>query len=90
MDFEVFRQVIAAGKLLLTDDALVRFYSRVGAPMSGQLIGPGKPPSTAGPRAGEGFLPCVPPQMGLEVAALGVHLIAAGKRALVHFNKVCD
>lgn len=43
MDFEVFGQVIAAGKLLFADDALVWFHSRVGAPVSGQLVGPGKP-----------------------------------------------
>lgn len=35
VDFEVFRQVIAAGELLLADDALVRFHSRVGAAVSG-------------------------------------------------------
>lgn len=46
------------------------------------------PPSTARPSAGERLFPCVPPQMGFKVAALGVHLIAAGKRALVHFNQI--
>lgn len=39
----MFRQVIAAGKLLLADDALVRLHSGVGAPVSGQLVGPGEP-----------------------------------------------
>lgn len=43
VDFEVFRQVIAAGKFLLADDALVRFHSGVGAPVSGQLVGAGEP-----------------------------------------------
>ncbi len=43
MDFEVFRQVIAAGKLLLADDALVWFHSGVGASVTGQLIRPGEP-----------------------------------------------
>lgn len=40
VDFEVFRQVIAAGKLLLADDALVWLHSGVGAAVSGQLVGP--------------------------------------------------
>lgn len=39
----MFRQVIAAGELLLADDALVRFHSRVGAAVSGELVGPRKP-----------------------------------------------
>lgn len=43
MDFEVFRQVITAGKLLLADNALVRFYARVGTAMTGELIRPGEP-----------------------------------------------
>lgn len=47
------------------------------------------PPSTALPVAGERFLPRVSPQVGLQVAALGVHLAASSKRALVHFNEIC-
>ena len=43
VDFEVFRQVIAAGKLLLAHDALVRLHPRMGAAVSGQLVGPGEP-----------------------------------------------
>lgn len=43
MDFEVFRQVITAGKLLLADNALVGFYARVGTAVSGELIRPGEP-----------------------------------------------
>lgn len=43
VDFEVFRQVIAAGKLLLAHDALVWFHSGVGAAVSGELVGPGEP-----------------------------------------------
>lgn len=38
VDFEVFGQVITAGKLLLADDALVWFHSGVGATVSGQLV----------------------------------------------------
>ena len=48
VDFEVFRQVIAAGELLLADDALVRLHSGVGAPVSGQLVGPGEPGEKGG------------------------------------------
>lgn len=43
VDFEVFGQVIAAGKLLFADDALVWFHSRVGAPVSGELVRPREP-----------------------------------------------
>lgn len=43
MDFEVFRQVITAGKLLLADNALVRLYTRMGTAMAGELIRPGEP-----------------------------------------------
>ena len=43
VDFDVFWQVVAAGKLLLTDRTLVGFDPWVGAPVSGQLIRPGKP-----------------------------------------------
>ncbi|MED6279872.1 hypothetical protein CHARACLAT_005160 [Characodon lateralis] len=43
MNFEVFRQVITAGKLLLADNALVWLYPRVGAAVSGKLVRPGEP-----------------------------------------------
>lgn len=43
VDFEVFWQMIAAGKLLLADNALVGFYARVGTAVSGELIGSGEP-----------------------------------------------
>lgn len=39
----MLRQVVAAGEPLLTHQALVGLHSRVGAPVSGQLVGPGKP-----------------------------------------------
>ena len=39
----MFRQVIASGKLLLADDALVWFHPGVGAAVSGQLVRPGEP-----------------------------------------------
>lgn len=39
----MFRQVIAAGKLLFADDALVWLHSGVGAAVAGQLIRPGEP-----------------------------------------------
>lgn len=43
VDFDVFGQVVTAGKLLLTHLALVRLDTRVGPPMSGQLVRPGEP-----------------------------------------------
>lgn len=43
MDFEVLGQVIAAGKLLLADDALVRLDPGVGAAVAGQLVRAGEP-----------------------------------------------
>lgn len=45
MDFDVFGQVVAAGKLLLAHLALVWLDTRVGPPMSGQLVRPGEPGS---------------------------------------------
>lgn len=38
VDFDVFGQVVAAGKLLLTHLALVWLDTRVGPPVSGQLV----------------------------------------------------
>lgn len=35
--------MIAAGKRLLADNALVGFYARVGTAVSGELIGSGEP-----------------------------------------------
>lgn len=43
VDFDVFGQVVAAGKLLLAHLTLVRFDTRVGPPVSGQLVRSGKP-----------------------------------------------
>lgn len=43
MDLEVLGEVIAAGKLLLADDALVRLDSGVGATVAGQLVRAGEP-----------------------------------------------
>lgn len=48
VDFEVLRQVIAAGKLLLADDALVGLDARVGPAVSGELVGPGEPAGIRG------------------------------------------
>lgn len=38
VDFDVFGQVIAAGKLLLADGTLIRLHSRVRAPVSGEFV----------------------------------------------------
>lgn len=52
VDLCVFGQVIAAGELLLTQRTLVRLDARVGAAVTGQLIGPGEPGETGAERAG--------------------------------------
>lgn len=41
--FDVFGQVVAAGELLLAHLTLVGFDTRVGPPMSGQLVRSGEP-----------------------------------------------
>lgn len=43
MDLEVFGEVIAAGKFLLADDALVRLDPGVGATVAGELVRAGEP-----------------------------------------------
>lgn len=43
VDFDVFWQVVTAGELLLTNWTLVGFDTWVWAPVSGQLVWPGKP-----------------------------------------------
>lgn len=50
VDFEVFGQVIAAGKLLLADDALVWLHSGVGATVAGQLVRAGESAGKDRPR----------------------------------------
>ena len=44
--------------------------------MPGQLVRPSEPPATVLPLADVGLLPCVSPQVGLQVAGLGVGLPA--------------
>lgn len=46
MDFDVFWQMVAAGKLLLAHWTLVGFDPRVGPPVSGQFVWAGKPVRT--------------------------------------------
>lgn len=43
MNFDVFGQVVTAGELLLAHLTLIWFDTRVGTPVSRQLVGPGKP-----------------------------------------------
>lgn len=52
VDLCVFGQVIAAGKLLLTQRTLVRLNARVWAAVARQLIGPGEPGETRAAKAG--------------------------------------
>ena len=44
--------------------------------VAGQLVRPGEPPAAALPLADVGLLSCVGPQVGLQVAGLGVRLAA--------------
>ena len=46
--------------------------------MSSELVRPGEPPATVLPLADVGLLPGVGPQVGLEVAGLGVGLPTPG------------
>lgn len=46
VDLGVFGQVVAAGELLLAQGARVGLDAGVGAPVAGQLVGPGEPGDT--------------------------------------------
>ena len=46
--------------------------------MPGELVRPGKPPATVLPLTDVRLLPCVGPQVGLQVAGLGVGLPTPG------------
>jgi len=61
--------------------------------VSGQLIGPGKFPLAAFPRASVGLLPRVGPLVGFQVGAFGVDFVAPRMVALVDaalFQKLVD
>ena len=69
--------MVTPGEGPLTQVALERSVTSVFPVVSGQLIRPRELPATALPSAVVGLLPRVCPQVGLEVAGLGVGLVAA-------------
>ena len=69
--------MIRPGESSVTQLTVERFVARVFPLVPGQLVRPGKPPPAVLPLADVGLLPCVGPQVGLEVAGLGVRLAAA-------------
>ena len=85
MPLHVQGEVVAAREGTGAQVTLERFGPRVLAVMPGQLVGAGKLPAAALPRALVRLLARVGPLVGFEVGALGVDLVAGGKVALVHF-----
>lgn len=79
--------MVGPGEGSLTQLAVEGFVPGVFPLMSGQLVRPGEPPATVLPLADVGLLPSVGPQVGLEVAGLGVGLAAVVEGAGVddHF-----
>ena len=77
-------QVVAAGELPVAEVALEGLRPRVLAVVPRQLVGAGKLPAAAVPRALVRLLARVRPLVRLEVRALRVDLVTAGKVAAVH------
>ena len=88
VDLDVLREVVGAGKLLAADGAAKRLHPGVLALVSGELVRTRESPLTARPVAGKGSLPGVPAEVGLEMGALGVGLLAAGVGAVVDLGAV--
>lgn len=63
----VQRQVIGASEGALADVAFERFGTRVLPVVTGQFVGPGKPPLTFRPMALVWLLSCVYPLMGFQM-----------------------
>ena len=66
--------MVTPGKGPVTQVALEGFAASVFPQVSGQLVRAGKLPVAAFPAAEVGLLSSVGPLVGLQVAALGVHL----------------
>ena len=75
--------MVGPGESSLTQFTVERFVPGVFPLMSGQLVRPSEPPATVLPLADVGLLPGVGPQVGLQVAGLGVRLPAPGVVASV-------
>ena len=90
VDLDVLVQVVGACKPLATHLTLVGLDPAVTPAVPGQLVAPAELPPTAGPGAGEGFLPRVPPHVRLQVRRLGVQLLAAWRLAHEHLVLLLD
>lgn len=77
-------QVIGARKTLVALGTLERFLPRVSAIVSSQLIGATEGPVTLLPGTLERLFARVHPLVGLQVRALGVHLVALRVVTLEH------
>ena len=88
MSLQVEGQMVAAGEGAAAVDALEGLRPRVLAVVPRQLVGAGKLPGAAVPRAPVRLLARVRPDVGLEVRALCVDLFAAGKVAEVRLSAV--
>lgn len=64
--FMVLRQVVGPGEPFVADYASVGLNARVTPPVARQLVRPGEAPRAALPRASEGLLAGVAPQVGLQ------------------------
>ena len=84
MSLQVERQVIRSGKGAIARLALEGAGTCVFPEVSGQLVGAGETPGAPLPAAGVGLFSRVGALVGLQVRALGVDLVAAWMRALVH------
>ena len=78
MSLHVKSQMVGPGEGSLTQFAVERFVPSVFPLMSSELVRPGEPPATVLPLADVGLLPGVGPQVGLQVAGLGVGLTTPG------------
>ena len=85
MPLHVQGEVVAAREGTGTQVTLERFGPRVLAVMPGQLVGSGKLPAAALPRALVRLLARVGPLVGFEVGALGVDLVTSWKVTVVDF-----
>ena len=84
-------EVVTPGKGPVTQVALEGFAASVFPQVSGQLVRAGKLPVAAFPAAEVGLLSSVGPLVGLQVAALGVHLKLSPKLSTsLLMPKVCE
>jgi len=81
VDLEVGREMVAAGKRAIADFTDIRARTGMLAKMARELVGAGKAPVTAFPRAAKRPLTSMGALMGLKMRALSVALAAAAEIA---------